>query len=182
MSILNKQKTIKKAILIVIAVFSFACDDVEFSHYQPANPPVGLKMIKYDGDYILLFRSENINNNRFGGFLIFIDTDPNRLMTTIDFENIDINEQTAYIETADYKLAGNTYNKGINTDIVILFSDDEEDESEIEIENSIYTVTKRLLKDNIAAGSYLTLRTYLVDDNSVIISVSSPGNLVEVEL
>ena len=174
----------RKALLLFIILIFLSCNDTEFSHYQPANPPVGLKLIKYNEDHILIFRSENISNSRFGGFLIFIESDSDMLLQSIDFESMDPSDQTSFIDSAKYSLNGAGYNLGIETDIVIIFSDDAAyDTGSIDIDtgDEVYTVTTRLSKDEVVVNSYLTARTYLVDEDGVKISISSPGNLVQFE-
>ena len=75
------------------------------------------------------------------------------------------------------------YNQGIDTPIAILFTNEENNNSAITINNEKYTVTTKLSIDKIAAStdSWLTLRTFLYNENEKIYITSSPGNSVYIE-
>ncbi len=193
----------KKA-FIYIAFFLLACgENVEFSVYQPANPPSGVELIHltaengyeegtYTGDHLLLFRSENKGNQRFGGFLIFVYSEEEviwerNLLQSSDFEGknyeeMNSNEKLAFdsvINMAGYTLAG--YNSGIDSQVVILFSDIEEDISPITVGDNDYSVSIKFSKDNIVSNYQLTLRTYLVNELGAKVTVSKSGNPVQIQ-
>ena len=153
---------IRKLILVIILLS--ACSDLEYYYQQPVNPPIGIKLNAAGNDFHLIFRSENRNNPRFRGFLIFIH--PNR------DELIQMNS----IDDADYELNENTdgihYNIGIDNLVNVLFSNQEN------FDTSIYIT--RLPKDNLTTGSWLTIRTFLYDEKYGII-LSPPGNSVLIE-
>ena len=93
------------------------------------------------------------------------------------------------MQEADYILGAlspetdsTNYNTGIDSDIVVLFSDITEHDAEIIIDDKTYTVTKKLAKSGITAGLYLTARTYLYDEQTLaLLDISSPGNSVLIE-
>ncbi|MCU0821477.1 MAG: hypothetical protein MUC95_03260 [Spirochaetes bacterium] len=175
----------KKLFLILIiplVLFAVNCIDSESYQYQPANPPYEIELLNYGADYLLLFRSENRSNIRFGGFFIFIDADPAVLTQDLNFDSMSSAERSAFLNQVDYKLEGKEYNPGRDRQIAILFSGDTNyiSGSTVEIGETLYVITERLEKDKITAGSYLTLRTYLIE-NEEVMSVSPQGNLVLIE-
>jgi hypothetical protein len=154
--------------LLVLAAIALAisCNDLKYYYYQPANPPSGLELSKLaNGDYLLIFYSENRNNQRFGGFMIFINASKDALL---DMESI---------AEASYLLEGNSYNLGIDTPVAILFSDAGIYDSVI----NGYTITGKVTKGNLVTNSWMTLRAYLHDDNNEILDTSFPGNPVLIE-
>ena len=173
------------AVIIACQIFLISCVKEENLDYEHANPPFDIQLLLYShnsvNDYLLLFRSSNTSNARFGGFLVFIDADPANLEKEIDFDNMSDAERTAFLSEADYDLSGKAYNKKITEQIAVLFSDQSYVAgSVIEINGTSYKITERKDKSAIAAGSYLTLRTYLVENNGIM-SVSPPGNVVLIE-
>ncbi|MDY6932845.1 MAG: hypothetical protein SVZ03_01320 [Spirochaetota bacterium] len=183
-----------KSFLILIGIFILACNDIEFEYYQPANPPVGIEISKSDNDYILVFRSENTTNQRFGGFFIFIDSNINELkritdeLQDIDFVNMTDSERFIYTELykemAPYILGSlvgdnsDEYNLGMDSSIEILFSDVEDEGRDVKTN----TITKSFSMDSIVPGSWLTLVSYLVDENNLLAGVSMRGEIVEIIL
>ena len=163
---MNKKKPITILIIMILALGMGKCSDAKFYHYQPVNPPSGLELSKLDnGDYLLIFFSENRSNSRFGGFFIFIS------------ESLDIVLDITSENEAAYILEGSSFNIGIDTPVAILFSDNESNESVIDD----YTIISSLPKDHITANSWLTLRAFLYDDSSEVLAISSAGNPVQIE-
>ncbi len=175
----------KKIIFILIFSFFLACDTRESKSYYPANPPVDLKITlltsgAYSGDYLLLFRSENRKNTRFGGFLIFIDSSEELVLEMTD------------PESAGYKLGAAAdpfenpliYNpaSGIDVQMAILFTNSPApSDNTIIVNATVYTLTKILNKNFITPASWLTMRSYLWDgENAVILQVSNTGNVVQI--
>lgn len=177
----------KRLTLICLFVF-YCCNTPETNYYQPPNPPAGVEIFfiaegNNTGDYLLVFRSENTTNTRFGGFFIFIS------------DSIESVTQMQYYYEADYILGKDSqdsdttnYNLGIDRPISILFSDNETPDTSITIthngEQTAYTVTRRCSPsdtDDMIPGNFLTVRTYLYDSvNNEVLEVSSPGNCVEI--
>ena len=181
-----------KKIAIIIYISSLlSCTNVEFSSIYPANPPVDIEIISltsgnldpayssYEGDYLLLFRSENTKNARFGGFFIFIDPVRDRVieMTT--------ESEASYIlgiaQTGDTA----SYNIGIDSQIAVLFSGTDATEIIVKNENDTYityTITTRRDKTaGLIPGNWLAIRTYLYNSTTEEViedEVSSPGNAV----
>ncbi|MDY6969467.1 MAG: hypothetical protein SVR08_12555 [Spirochaetota bacterium] len=168
----------KKAITLFILLLLISCDEVKFEYVKPANPPVGIQLQKQDnGDYGLLFRSENEENLRFKGFLIFINPTREELLLMSSYE------EAEYIIEDNDDDDNDIFNQGIDTPIAILFSNDINYESKIIITNVEYTVTTKLSIDKIIAStdSWLTLRTFLYDESNKTYITSSPGNSVYIE-
>ena len=190
----------KKLIIIYIALFIPACtgDGKRFEYYQPANPPIGVEMIKIEsvdlkGDYLLVFRSQNESNNRFDGFLIFIDPNQKILgeIQNIKYEDLNFTESEAFTkyikESTDYILGSismdrtlddepdtNNYNLGLDAEVCILFSnqifeqDNENNNStsvdSINIGDRNYSVTTERMKEKINTGSYIIVMAYLLKE------------------
>lgn len=153
-----------------IFIFLISCFNMEYSYFQPANPPVGTEVCILDNDdFFLLFRSSNQNNPRFCGFLIFVDSSIDELLLRDT------------IDEADYMLEQGIderdYNLGINTPIVVLFSDDINYDPSGQIDDE-YTVMKRFSKEGIEPGDWIAIRTYLCDDSFDVLEISSPSNSV----
>lgn len=154
--------------LLALAAITLAisCTDMKYYYYQPVNPPSGLELSKLaNDDYLLIFYSENRSNQRFGGFMVFINASKDALL---DMESL---------AEAAYLLEGGSYNLGIDTPVAILFSDAAIYDSVI----NGYTITGKVIKDNLVANSWMTVRAYLRDDNNEILDISFPGNPVLIE-
>ena len=153
----------------------------ESLQYQPANPPYEIELHKCNAeDYLLLFRSENRSNTRFGGFLIFIAADPAVLKKEADFDNMSDAERAAFVEDAAYNLPGPGFNLGRDKQVPVLFSNDISylEGSTVETDDGVsYIIKARLDKNSVSADSWMTLRSYLTEKNEII-SVSPPGNVV----
>ena len=170
------REVMKRGVLTLILILLATCNDVEFYYHQPANPPVGIEIgVVGELDYGLIFRSENRNNSRFAGFLIFINPSREELLQMDSYEEA---ETWGYVLDKDSD--GIDYNLGIDNPIAILFSNEESYDSTITINEKEYTVITKLPRDNIVVGSWLTVRTYLYHEKDGVI-VSSPGNSVEIE-
>jgi hypothetical protein len=176
--------------LIFIIVLFSSCDNIEFKSFYPANSPLGIELIRltagnhggaYIDDYLLLFRSENRNNSRFGGFLVFVNASESDLL-----------QMTA--SQASYELgiasgeASSLYNPatGIDTQLAILFMSGSHTapiDNTIICNSNTYTITKVLQRDGIInTGSWFTMRAYLWDSiNKVILEVSGPGSVVQID-
>lgn len=181
----------KRAIILNIAaviLFLPACDNTEFSSIYPANPPVGLELIllaspgnldpaysAYSGDYLLLFRSENTKNTRFGGFLAFVDPAESNVL------EMETEAEASYMFGIIEGEETSPYNKGIDTVIAILFTDNGETGT-ITVDNTEYTVAAVRGKASLTSGWWLAVRTYLYDAaNSEILETSSPGYAVQIQ-
>ncbi len=170
-------KRLSSILFLSLQIFILSCVDSETVQYQSANPPFDAGLLRCGSDYLLVFRSENRSNNRFGGFMIFVDADPAVLRRDADFDEMSDAEKLAFLEGADYTLDGAVYNTGRDRQVPVLFSDDVSysDGSTVATDGGeSYTIKKRLEKDDIAAGSWLTIRAYLVENDEVI-EVSPPG-------
>lgn len=177
-----------KKIVIIFVFFMLSCSDTEFSSIYPANPPVNIEIVlltsvnldpsysSYAGDYLLLFRSENTKNSRFGGFFIFID--PAR----DDVIQMTAESDTSYILGIADNEDSTIYNTGIDTQIAVLFS--ATDTSEIIVDGVTYTITARRDKTaELTSGNWLAIRTYLYNSTTEEVmadKVSLPGNPVEI--
>jgi hypothetical protein len=155
-----------RSIVLIIFIVLTCCTEMKDYYYQPVNPPGGVEIFALaSGDYLLVFYSENRNNGRFGGFLIFINTDKETLLEM----------QTT--DEAVYLLEGNNFNLGIDTPVAILFSN----ESEYDPVINGYTVTEKVSKDHLVSNAWLTIRAYLTDEDGELLDVSLPGNPVFIE-
>jgi len=186
-----------RKIIILLILLSASCNNAEFSNILPANPPVDLEIILLDsanldpayssfaGDYLLLFRSENTKNARFGGFFIFIAS------TEDDVLLLQTRDDASYILGIKGEEENSTmYNKGIDTQIAVLFSDTDTGEIIVnEIVNDItytvtYTVTSRRSKTAaFIPDNWLAMRTYLYNSTAGEViedEISSPGNPVQI--
>lgn len=175
----------KKFLLMIITaslLFLISCIDAEYLDYQRPNPPYDVELLKYESSYLLLFRSENRSNVRFGGFFIFIDDDPVLLKEEVNFPGMSDAEKAAFEADAEYNLKGKSFNTGRDAQIVVLFSDDASYNagSTIEIGDTSYTIKTVLDMSGITAGLWLVVRTYLYEDDAVF-DVSRPGNIVLIE-
>ena len=161
----NKVYQMRPTVLIILIVLT-CCADMKDYYYQPVNPPSGVELFTLaGGDYLLIFYSENRNNGRFGGFLIFINTDSEALL------------EMQSTDEAVYLLKGNSFNLGIDTPVAILFSN----ESEYDPVINGYTVTVKVSKDHLVSNAWLAVRSYLIDENDELLDVSPPGNPVFIE-
>ncbi len=155
-----------RLLVLAVIMLQISCNDIKYYHYQPANPPSGLELLKLaNDDYLLIFYSENRNNQRFGGFMIFIDPSKDFLL------------EMDSIAEASYLLEGESYNLGIDIPVAILFSNEATYSSPI----NGYLITGKVTKDHLVANSWMTLRAYLYDDNNEILDTSFPGNPVLIE-
>jgi hypothetical protein len=175
---------------IFILLIIFSCDNVEFKSLYPANPPaIELHLLTalnhgglYAGDYLLLLRSENRNNSRFGGFLIFINSSETAVL------QMETQGAASYILGSANGESSSIYNPatGIDTQLAILFMSSAHTaplDNTIIYNSKIFTLTKVLQRDGIIiTGSYFTMRSYLWDNtNNKILDVSDPGNVVQIE-
>lgn len=155
-----------RSTVLIVFIFLTCCTDMKEYYYQPVNPPSGVEIFTLtNGEYLLVFYSENRNNRRFGGFLIFINTDRDALL------------EMQSTDEAVYLFEGNIYNLGIDTPVAILFSN----ESAYDQIINGYTVTEKVSKDHLVANAWLTVRAYLTDDDDELLDVSLPGNPVFIE-
>ncbi len=189
-------------LLVIIISYSLiflnlSCNVESEYVYHPANPPVGIKLCYdlTDDNFVLLFRSQNVNNDRFGGYIIFMDPSEDVLKEEVYFDNMNTDQRNTAIkdllayskyftnteEWASYTyitestpLSGPAFNRGMNNEIEVVFTETDVDPTNDNI--------PRLLKDASFDHdqNYLTLRTYLIDSNDRIIRISSPGNVVQV--
>jgi hypothetical protein len=176
----------KKIHLIFSIFIFFACYNPEFKSYYPAYPPMDIKLIlinggSYNGDYLLLFRSGNLYNSRFGGFLIFADATETGVLqmdTQADALYTLGKAATSPVDTTDISL----YNPatGIDAQLAILFTNGSANSGNIiNVNANNYTLTKVLPHDAaiLIPGHYLTMRSYLWDSvKNIILEVSDPGN------
>jgi len=169
-----------------------SCSDNEKYVYQPPNPPVGLAFytLESGGDYLLAFHSSNKTNERFGGYLIFIDPDKSGLDSTADFSDMSGPEKETLLSSSAYYeqgsspiLSGTEYNKEIEEQVVVVFSNSDQYGAgdTVDCQGETYTVTAKLSAEEIIPGQYITLRSFLIDQDENIIDVSSPGNIVLIE-
>lgn len=152
-----------------------SCTDAEFSSIYPANPPVDIKMNSLNnGDYLLLFRSENTSNARFGGFYIYIAAEKEDVI-----EETEVSYILGIAEEGD---SSTVYNTGIDSQIAVLFSDTAAEE--VTFNNNTYAITATRSKSELISGYWLTLRTYLYNSTTEEViedELSSPGNPVEID-
>jgi len=180
--------------LFIICIFFFTGCEVEFKSLYPAYPPGDIKLIRltpanhggaYNGDYLLLFRSENRKNTRFGGFLIFINTTEASVLQMNTEVTAAYKLGRAAVPTEDPSIYNPTTDPGgIDVQIPVLFTDNPANAGDIITVNSVnYTLKKVLPKTSIISGSWLTMRAYLWESStSSIIQISEPGNPVQIEL
>jgi hypothetical protein len=172
--------------------FFFSCDNLDFKSFYPANPPViELKLLtasnhggSFIGDFLLLFRSSNNKNSRFGGFLIFINP------LEADILQMDTHAEASYtlgkaavpadsIDIAQYNPAN-----GIDVQLAILFTNSPANPGDvITVDSKSYPLTKILAPvADLVTGNYFMMRAYLWDStNNVILEVGNPGNIVRIE-
>ncbi|HNR87865.1 MAG TPA: hypothetical protein PKM65_05955 [Spirochaetota bacterium] len=171
---IHSHVTTRSALRAMCAVLALAlgfarCTDVKEYYLDPAKPPLGIKILVLDdpgyaGDYLLVFSSENRGNTRFGGFLVFIAETRDGVMA-IEDHNL-----------AKFRFEGSDYNLGIDKPVAILFSN-----GAMAQELAGYSVVALRPKADMApVGSWLTMRSYLIDDNKNVIELSSPGNPVQI--
>ncbi|MBN2401285.1 MAG: hypothetical protein JXN64_02695 [Spirochaetes bacterium] len=134
----------------------------------------------YIGDYLLLFRSENRKNTRFGGFLIFADA------FEADVRQMQSEGEASYVLGTANGESSSLYNPadGIDKQIAILFTNIAASAGESIIYNSESCTLTTILQPNadIVPGNWLTMRAYLWDSaDSVILEVSGPGNTVHIQ-
>jgi hypothetical protein len=179
----------KKTNLIFSIFIFFACYNPEFKSYYPAYSPMDIKLIpinggSYDGDYLLIFRSGNLYNSRFGGFLIFADaTEAGVLQRDTQIEaSYTLGKAATPTDPIDityYNPVG-----GLDIQLAILFTNGSANTSDIiNVNANNYTLTKVLPHDAgiLIPGHYLTMRSYLWDSvKSIILEVSDPGNPVQI--
>jgi hypothetical protein len=171
--------------IIFIIILFFSCDNIEFKSYYPANPPtiddlIHLSGGTYGGDYLLLFRSSNILNSRFGGFLIYTGA------TEADVLQKVTQTDASYILGIANGESSSLYNPagGIDTQLAILFSNQAAPANNILVYNIIsYTLIKTLPPvPELVSGNWMIMRAYLWDStNKVILEVSNPGNVVQID-
>jgi len=143
----------------------FSCNDYRYFDYQPVNPPMNLEITMLgSGDYLVTFYSENRNNKRFGGFMVFMDPSADALynMTSID-------------NAADV-LEGSTFNLGIDSPVAVLYSDNTGYDS---IVNG-YTITVTKPGNILIQGEMLALRAFLYDENGDVLDISALSNIVQI--
>jgi hypothetical protein len=174
---------VKIIILIITSLFFLSCDTDEFKSYYPAFPPyielIHLAGGTYDGDYMLLFRSSNNKNSRFGGFLIFLNSNETNLL------QMDTQGVASYTLGIANGESSSLYNPadGNDTQLAILFTNNSAPSNNILVYNSIiYTLAKILSPvSNLSSGNWMVMRAYLWDStNDVILEVSEPGNPVTI--
>lgn len=168
-----------KRMILISALLINYCDTPKTNYYQPPNPPEGIEIFNITqgtntGDYLLVFRSENTTNTRFGGFYIFISDTMDSVL------QMQSEDDDPYILGPRNSNGGTiNYNLGIDNPIAILFSDNTNPDTSITIEQEVYSVTQTLSPEKIIPGNYLAMRTYLYDSvNGAVLEVSSPGNCI----
>ncbi|MFH0977360.1 MAG: hypothetical protein V1874_16395 [Spirochaetota bacterium] len=177
----------KLTYILFIFILSISCDTPEEIIYYPANPPMDINLVKltagnhggaYIDDYLLLFRSANNANTKFGGFFIFIDADQAIVLQMTNRTDADYVLGLANGEsTLPYNPAD-----GINARIAILFTS-KTAPATIDYNSNIYTLAKVLLPTNLISGNWFTMRSYLClwdGTQYQIIEVSEPGNPVQI--
>jgi hypothetical protein len=175
-----------KIFILIFSIFS-ACYSPESKSYYPANPPMDLKIIllssgPYTGDYLLLFRSENRNNSRFGGFLVFTDSSEELVLEKTEPADAVFTYGEAAIPAEDSLKYNPT--SGIDTQLAILFTytgSPAVPGDTITAGSENYSLTAVRIKNALSAGSCLVMRSYLWDDiNNKILQVGEPGNVVQI--
>ncbi len=174
-------------ILLTIILF-FSCDNIEFKSLYSANPPyIDLQLLTagnhggaYVGDYLLLLRSENRYNSRFGGFLIFINSSETAV------SQMKSQGEASYVLGNAGGESSAVYNpsNGIDVQLAILFTIRPAPADNIILYYSTnYTLTKILPHDPalLIPGNYLMMRSYLWDSvNNAILEIGKPGNVVQI--
>lgn len=160
-----------ETLLVMLVISCGVCTEVKENYLDPPKPPEGIKILVlsdpvYTGDYLLVFSSENRGNTRFGGFLAFVSDTRDGVM---DIDNASM---------AKFRLEGSSFNLGIDKPVAVLFTGN----ATIPTELAGYEIASSLPKTTLTAysGKWLTMRTYLIDDNSNIIELSTPGNPVQI--
>ena len=189
------------AVLLLLLSFAATCSDQAEYVLQPANPPVDIKFEPTDNGYELKFRSQNVGNERFGGFIIFVseskedlekeynlDVFEENLESGVEKRNeviVEIMESCTghYREELDLDrlknhfldsppLTGDRHNIGLAEEVKATITDS--------ATNNDSNPPNLIRRNYFPVCSYLTLRTYLIGTNNEIIRISSPGNVVRI--
>jgi hypothetical protein len=138
----------------------------------------------YNGDYLLLFRSGNLYNSRFGGFLIFADATEAGVLQRDTKADASYTLGKAAIPPDPIDITLYNPATGIDTQLAILFTNGAANSGDIiNVNANNYTLTKILPHDAgiLIPGHYLTMRSYLWDSvKNIILEVSDPGNPVQI--